>query len=328
MRSLSFLPRIGLRATAQMLSPGAKRGSLLVLIFHRVFPQVDPLLNSEPDAVRFATEMDLIASLFNVLPLSEALIRLKQNSLPARAACITFDDGYTNNLTVATPILKARNLPATVFISTGFSGGGRMWNDTVIETVRNAKGDLDLSKFDAGTYTLDSIASRRAAVDGILGKVKYLQPVERLARVNEIAAFVGNKLPDDLMMSQADLRSLRAEGIDIGAHTINHPILTRLNDDDSRREIYEGKRQLEDMIGEKVKLFAYPNGRPQRDYEARHVKIVRECGFEGAVSTAWGAARADSDSFQIPRVAAWDTNAIKYALRLIKSNIDPKAQSV
>jgi peptidoglycan/xylan/chitin deacetylase (PgdA/CDA1 family) len=300
----------------------------LVLIFHRVSWVPDALLASEPDAQRFADQMDLLSSLFTVVPLSEGVRRLREGSLPARAAAITFDDGYANNLEVATPILKLRKLPATVFVSTGFTGGGRMWNDTLIELVRAAPAELDLQKFDLGVYQLTSMAARQKTIDALIDKHKYLEPVERLARVNEVAAYTGFTLPNDLMMTEAQLRSLHAEGIEIGAHTIHHPILTRLDDDQARREILGSKHRLEEIIGAPVTTFAYPNGRPQRDYEARHVRIVRECGFECAVSTAWGAARRDSDPMQIPRVAPWDKAATRYGMRLVKAYLDPKATAV
>lgn len=328
MQALPPIARVGLRTAASILSPAGKRAALLVLIYHRVPAEPDPLLPSEPDARRFAAHMDLLASLFNVLPLSEAAARLKDGSLPARAACITFDDGYTNNLEVAAPILKARNLPATVFVATGFIGGGRMWNDTIIETVRAAKDELDLSKFALGAYALTSVAARRATINALIGKLKYLEPAERLQRVNEVAEHVGVELPANLMMSAARIRALHVAGIEIGAHTVNHPILTRLDDERSRTEILSSKRLLEEIIASPVTTFAYPNGRPSQDYEARHVRLVRECGFASAVSTAWGTASQGSDVLQLPRLAPWDRTAARFAVRLVKGYVDPAAKTV
>jgi peptidoglycan/xylan/chitin deacetylase (PgdA/CDA1 family) len=328
MQRLPLAAGFGFRAAAQFLSPAGARAKLLVLIYHRVFASVDTLLPDEPYAERFAADMDLLASLFNVLPLGEAVRRLQEGSLPARALCITFDDGYANNLTVAAPILISRNLPATVFVSTGFTGGGRMWNDTLIEMVRVAPTELDLSRFELGAYALTDIAARRVAIDALIGKLKYLEPQARLARVDEIAAHVGRELPNDLMMTETQLRELHAQGIEIGAHTVNHPILTRIDDDRARAEILGSKRRLEEIVGKPITTFAYPNGRPHRDYESRHVTIARDCGFDCAVSTAWGAATRRSDPFQIPRVAPWDRTAARFALRLVKAYVDPAATTV
>jgi peptidoglycan/xylan/chitin deacetylase (PgdA/CDA1 family) len=324
-KSLSALERGAFRALASVLSPSGVRGSLLVLMYHRVFAQRDPLLAEEPDAETFAAHMDLVRSLFNVLPLSEAVDRLKAGALPPRAACITFDDGYANNLTVAAPILAARKLPATVFVTTRYLNGGRMWNDTVIETVRHASEELDLTKLGLGKYVLDSMDARRAAVDELLKKLKYLEPSARLERVDAIAAHVGADLPRDLMLTDGQVRELRGAGIEIGAHTLTHPILTRTDDDRAREEIRRSKLELEDIVGERITTFAYPNGRPAVDYSAQHVAFAREAGFTAAFSTAWGRADRRTDLYQLPRVAPWDATAARFAARLVKTYVGPPA---
>ena len=88
------------RAILARLSPAGPRARLLILTYHRVLARPDPLLKDEPDAKTFAAQMDVLSSYCNVLPLPEAVARLKSGSLPSRAACITFDDGYANNLEV------------------------------------------------------------------------------------------------------------------------------------------------------------------------------------------------------------------------------------
>jgi peptidoglycan/xylan/chitin deacetylase (PgdA/CDA1 family) len=315
--SLSALQRAALACAGALVSPGGARGSLVILMYHRVLPEPDPLLADEPDARLFAAHMDVVRSVFNVLPLSEAVARLQSNSLPPRAACVTFDDGYANNFDVALPILAARKLPATVFVTTQFIGGGRMWNDTVIEVVRRAAGELDLTRFGLSRYALTDMASRRAALDAILGVVKYLEPAERMRTVEAIAAASGAELPNDLMASAEKLRRLHASGVEIGAHTLSHPILAKIADDDARREIADSKAILEDVIGAPVSTFAYPNGRPHQDYCQRHIELVRQAGFMAAVATARGCVRKGSDLFQLPRIAPWDRTAFRFAARMV-----------
>jgi hypothetical protein len=65
-----------------------------------------------------------------------------------------------------------------------------------------------------------------------------------------------------------------------------------------------------------VRLFAYPNGSPRRDYHAEHAALARELGFDAAVSAAWGAARAGDDLYQIPRFTPWDRADWRFGLRL------------
>jgi hypothetical protein len=109
---------------------------LSILIYHRVLPVPDPLFPTETTVESFDAQLGLLKSLFNVLPLPEAVARLKAGTLPARAASITFDDGYADNFTRALPILQKHGLHATFFIATAYLDGGRMFNDTVIESIR------------------------------------------------------------------------------------------------------------------------------------------------------------------------------------------------
>ena len=70
---------------------------------------------------------------------------------------------------------------------------------------------------------------------------------------------------------------------------------------------------------EPVTLFAYPNGKPGRDYLAEHVQMVREAGFRAALSTAPGAATYDADSLQLPRISPWQRTPGRFGLALARS---------
>lgn len=321
MNRLNPLQSVLLRSAGTVTS-GLGASSLLVLIYHRVLPEPDPLLPDEPDATGFAAQLDVIGSLFNVLPLAEAVRRLRAGQLPARAVCITFDDGYANNCEVALPVLKSRDMPATVFVAPGFLSGGRMFNDTVIEAVRRASCELDLTREGFGRYELPDDSARIRAIAAILPVLKYLPQAERMRRAAAIAERVGAELPDDLMMTEEQVRRLHGEGIGIGAHTVNHPILANVDEATARREIVESKSRLAEMIGAPITTFAYPNGGPARDYTARDVMLAREAGFELAVSTAWGAATAATDPLQIPRIAPWDRTAFRFGARMVRAQME------
>jgi peptidoglycan/xylan/chitin deacetylase (PgdA/CDA1 family) len=309
-----------IRLAGTLLSRTGCAASLLVMLQHRVLPKPDPLLPGEPDATFFASQIELITRHFNVLPLREALGRLRDGTLPARTVCITFDDGYADNCTVAAPILASRGVPATMFIATGYLNGGRMFNDTVLEALRRAPaGDLDLQALGLPCFELEDDAGRFRAASDIIASLKYLAPEERARRANAVAEHIGAPLPDDLMMNDAQVEQLAGMGFEIGAHTVNHPILTSVDEAIAWSEIERSRQLLEEITGAPVRSFAYPNGRPRKDYARGHVDLVRKAGFDVAVSTAWGAATAKSDELQIPRIAPWDASARRYAARMLRA---------
>jgi peptidoglycan/xylan/chitin deacetylase (PgdA/CDA1 family) len=193
-----------------------------------------------------------------------------------------------------------------------------MWNDTVIEAVRRAQGpSLDLSGVGLGVHPVAAIADRRAAVKALLTALKYRPLAERDELARGIALRVGGILPEDLMMTRDQVRALHNAGMEIGGHTVTHPILTRLAPQAAEREIADGKAALEAIVGGAIALFAYPNGKPAEDFAPDHVEMARKAGFRAAVTTSWGAARQSSDVFQLPRFTPWDRDPSLFGLRLL-----------
>ena len=301
----------------QWASPMGDRGRLSVLIFHRVLPQVDPLFPDEVHAQRFDAICGWLKLWFNILPLDHAVAQLKSGTLPARAACITFDDGYADNHDVALPILKKHDLAATFFIATGFLDGGRMWNDSIIESVRQCTTPvLDLSSLELGRHLLNSQEERRAAIAALIGQIKYRPIQERHELTERMHELAEVKAPQDLMMTSEQVRAIHRAGMQIGAHTVSHPILARLTDEQALEEILGSKRQLEQLLGERIGLFAYPNGKPGEDYVPRTVDMVRRANFDAAVSTQSGASRMGDDLFQIRRFTPWDQGRVRFGARM------------
>jgi peptidoglycan/xylan/chitin deacetylase (PgdA/CDA1 family) len=319
-----MIPRI----TKALLSRGSK-ARLSILIYHRVRPAPDEMFPGEVDTETFDWQMRCLRTYFNVLPLGTAVAMLQAGKLPPGAAAITFDDGYRDNYEVALPILQRHGLCATFFIATGFLGDGIMFNDVVIESFRRAtSAELDLREIGLGVYPLISSTQRRAAVEETLPKLKYVERRARAERVDRLAQIAGVNVPRELMMTEEQVRQLHRAGMEIGAHTVNHPILTALHVDDGRAEIEASREALSAITGAPVTLFAYPNGRPGVDYSAEHVEIVRQLGFSAAVSTAHGIASSDLDVFQLPRFTPWDRTPAKFVARLIRNSFNTEIESV
>lgn len=305
-----------------LLSPSGRAARLSILIYHRVLAEPDPLLPGVPDRETFRWQMRFIRRHFQPLPLDEAVHRLRNQQLPSRAICVTFDDGYADNATEALPVLRETGVPATFFVATGYLNGGRMFNDTVMETVRRLpQGPLDLGAEGLGAREIQTDADRRALTGELIMGLKYLAREQRQAKAAALAERFGVELPDDLMMRDDQVRQLADAGMTIGGHTLNHPILSQLPDVEAFEEIRQGKHALETLLDRPLSLFAYPNGRPGKDYGPEHAAMVRELGFDAACSTAWGTARCDSDLFQLPRFTPWDQTPFRFGLRLARNLI-------
>ena len=293
---------------------------LSILIFHRVFSERDDLFPGEPDATRFDALMAHVRRRFNVLPLADGIARLRRKALPTRALAVTFDDGYADNLAVAAPILRRHGVPATVFVATSFLDGGCMWNDMVCEACRRTThAELDLELIGLGRHAVGDIHGRRSLIQRLLDQLKYEALDRRDAMSRTISEAAGVPVPTDLMLDGAALRELVDYGIDVGAHTRRHPILAQTPDALAWTEITEGRMELESILGRPVNLFAYPNGKPDQDYTGEHVRMVREAGFDAAMSTAWGAASPSSDMFQLPRFTPWRFNPLGFDLLMMRN---------
>lgn len=302
------------------LSPGGRGAALSILIFHRVLATPDPLFPEQVDAARFDLILSWVRRCFTVLRLEQAIEMLKAGSLPPRALAVTFDDGYADNYTVALPILKKYEMSACFFIATGFLDGGRMFNDTVIETVRRFTGnEIDLGDLGLGRFAVRTIEEKRKTIDELLPKFKYLSLSMREKKVEDLRCSTRVGLPDDLMMTSAQVKALHLSGMTLGGHTRSHPILSHLDDVSAFEEISAGKCALEALLDEPISLFAYPNGVPSRDYTLRHVGMVRDAGFVAAVSTSSGVARLGNDVYQLPRFTPWDRTPIRFGLRMVNN---------
>ena len=312
-----------LRSLFSLLSPKGAQARLSILIFHRVLSEPDPLLPGEPDAASFDRLCAWVAEWFQVLSLDDAVACLKRGDLPARAMVITFDDGYADNHEVAMPILQRHGLVATFYVATGFLDGGRMWNDTVIESVRACQlPALDVAHLGINGLAklpLGDDAQRRAAIRALLGSLKYRPVDERLQLVHQVVEAVAAPLPGGVMMRSDQVKALRQAGMTVGAHTVSHPILLKLTAEQARREIDQSRQHLEAILGEPVRHFAYPNGVPGRDLSDATARIVKDLGFDSAVTTAWGAARMGADSLQLPRFTPWDRSRWKFGARLARN---------
>ena len=309
-----------MRGMWSFLAPSGPSARLSVLLFHKVPTVADPLASGELDLKRFEQMLDFVGENANVLSLSDANAALRRGILPQRAVALTFDDGYAEWIDNVAPALLKRGLPATFFITTGQFEGGVLWHERILAAVRALP--RHGAKLPAGLaqYTdLDLPNCRERLVERLQERLKYAPLNERLEAMEHLERQAISPLLLPPGFDANSVRNLHNQGFEIGAHTIHHPILNECTAKQARAEIAESKAELELIIGGAVHAFAYPNGRPGTDFSFDHVRMVKESGYQLAVTTSVGAAKASTDPFQLPRFTPWGLSNERMAFQLVRN---------
>jgi peptidoglycan/xylan/chitin deacetylase (PgdA/CDA1 family) len=288
-----------------------------ILTFHRVNDDHDPFLPALSTAV-FAARMAHIAQHYRVLAVEELVERVRQGTTPRNALALTFDDGYRDNLTHAAPILARHRLPATIFLATGYIGTPEVpWFDRVALAFKRSL-RMDVTLPGGQPLPLQTEGDRLAGLTLAMGWLKALPDEERRRAVERLEANLrprGLERPKRVMLTWEEVDALRGLGFSLGAHTVTHPILSRLTPERAREEIQGSKDAIERTVGVPVRAFAYPNGGPE-DYSSTTVRIVQECGFRCAVSTRRGLNGPATPAFELRRGDPWEAHLPTFALKL------------
>lgn len=310
---------------AATASFGFKGNKLGILIYHRVLRSNDWIRPHEPSVTAFDWQVSVLKKAFHILPLDQAIRHLASGRLPHRAVSITFDDGYLDNLENAVPVLKRHGASATFFISTGYDNSRSMWNDVILDAIRDTRRTvLNLPEYELPCLGLESYEQRLRAAESVIAKIKYKPWLEREAIALRISSILNTEIATDLMMKQDDLKRMSQSGMLLGAHTVNHPILTSLSDSELEAEVLRSKQYLEEIVDNPVTMFAYPNGKPGRDFKIEQRSLIEKLGFDLAVTTQWGCASPSTDPFMLPRFTPWDATPDRFALRLARNYLSPQ----
>lgn len=326
-----------LRQAAGWLKYQAAPGCL-VLLYHRVAESSSDRFRLNVTPRHFAEHLEVVRRYGRPVSLRQLIRSLRNGERPRRAVVVTFDDGYADNLHNAKPLLEQYEVPATVFITTGQTGSGRefWWDElerlllqpgTLPEMLRLRVGgsiyqqdlgeaadygeDAHARHRDWSCYTpeADDPGPRQRLYRELHQLLRPLPYEERQAVLNDLRALAGADpagRPTHHALSSDEVSRLAEGGlIEVGAHTVTHPVLSALPADAQRNEIRRSKIRLEEILNRPVTSFAYPFGGPC-DYTAETAAAVREAGFDCACSTITGVVRRDTDFFQLPRVIVSD----------------------
>jgi peptidoglycan/xylan/chitin deacetylase (PgdA/CDA1 family) len=239
---------------------------------------------------------------------------LRAGKLSGPAVVITLDDGYRDNLRAALPILRKYGAKAAVYVEAGAAFDRQLsWTHAYFWVIRHKSFELFLERYRALSADRDAI-QRLEAEAKAGGDLRYhlkrilkyhADPRDRDRVCEAILCEAGGdpkKIVDQIYLSPQELKELDGAGVEIGGHTVSHPILARCADGEVEREIVDGRRRLESWLGHPIRTFAYPWGR-KWDYDARAVKVLESERFVAGLSMDPGSNVAGADPLQLRRYA-------------------------
>ena len=307
--------------------------SLTVVNYHRIddpyragFDSFRPNVSATPQD--FERQMDYLAKWFNVVSLSDFVAWLDGGKdLPPYAALITFDDGYLDNYTSAFPILREHKFPALIFLTTGHIGTDApfYWDMAAYCFSHTENDHVTFPDRHVESWTnqkqLEQVSKNWIEV------MKTLPHAEKQIYVENLPVLLGVSIPagyfQKSMMNWDQVKEMQKGGIEFGAHTMHHPILTRISVEQVREEVMGSKSRIEEELGERVLGFAYPNGQAS-DLNAGIERIVAESGIKAAFTLLSGPSSLDEvkrDPFAIRRVFISHRHSLaEYALLLSPLN--------
>jgi peptidoglycan/xylan/chitin deacetylase (PgdA/CDA1 family) len=291
------------------------------------------------DPARFEEHLAVIREVSRPIRLMEVAAGVEGRALPRDWVAVTFDDGYRDNLDTAKPLLERYAIPATVFIASAYLDSDRpFWWDEVEEICLRTERLPDHLEVEVGdrrlTWSLvdpmvtstwretprqtlrvwPAPASARHALFQAL--FEELQPLPHELRSRVLGAIrEAADIPPaarSIMTSEEVLRLVDDGLLEVGAHTVTHPILTALPSQARVDEIRGGKDRLEELLRGPIECFAYPHGRLNRQV----AQSVRDAGITCAVTTVPRAVRTSDNPLRLPRLNVENWSGEELMLRL------------
>jgi len=299
-------------------------GGVVVLTLHRVLEDLDFEESNSPRGMivrrsSFEQMLEHLRARYKVLSLRGHPPSWEKTATRPRFA-VTFDDGWKDTSDVA--FLEAQRLavPMTVFICPGLLGKvSPFWPEKVARAWRFVQRDPELREKFLRICKVSSSNTGSAGdstdchgLESILNPLKELPVQERERVIDSIDKLMAEipsfppAAPIDRTMSWEDVSYLNRQGAQIGSHTYNHQILTRLSISEAERELADSKQVIERALGENCMAFSYPNG----DWSPEIRDLVIQGGYRQAFTTEIGIWTADTDPWLIPRVNIWEGSII------------------
>ena len=295
-------------------------GGALILGYHRVDDVTRDAYEVCVTPDHFSEHMDMVNKYTHPISLAKLAQCMKAGSPPPKSVAVTFDDGYVDNLYNAKPILEKYEIPATVFVCTGYVGR-EFWWDELERLVKSSQGDLDALQLQVGKSQFawnllkgspaPDARIRRKFCGALYNFLLRLDVEEQNDAMNTIRIWSGVPSQDatSRTLTHEELLQLADGGlIELGAHTRHHPMLPQLSLERQTEEIVSSKQDLEMWLGRKIDGFAYPNGKADENAK----RIVRKAGFAFACTSLHDVIRRGSDLHELTRFWQRDVDGERF----------------
>lgn len=235
-----------------------------------------------------------------------------KGNLPKKPIIITFDDGFEDNYSNAYPILKKYGLTATIFVTTeNLTTGDIFWYDYIAYLILNSQiGEFTLDSINKNFVIEEDQSSRHATLSLLLAELKKCPNESRLKAIQEMTDMFGgvyNDASDEIKslsrpFNWDNCREMHNNGIEIGSHSVTHPILSKIDSKSQHYEIHQSKATIEKHLNTQIDAIAFPNGHTE-DYTQSVLREVKAAGYNYACTFNKGINKLESlDKFQIARL--------------------------
>lgn len=282
---------------------------VVILFYHRFKERNETTVLSRLWVNSFAQQMLFLQNWCDVISLDELIEKIKnKEDISKPTVVITIDDGFRDNYDVAYPILKNLGLPATIYLTSGLIDTQEVpWVDEIgtalMETNLNS---LSLPEpFNTNVLAISTCEQKTAALHSIYKTLLYLEHDSKITLVHQLLEILNEGdeavTRKRIMLNWQEIREMNQNGVSFGAHTMTHPTLSRMSQEDAELEIYESKRIIERELECEVKHFAIPNGQDE-DFTEPLRDFCRQGLFTSITSTKFGYVTKFSDPYNLPRV--------------------------
>lgn len=267
---------------------------------------------------RFLRHLRYLKRRFSLESLSRAAELLSEpRALTEDRVVVTFDDGYAENYELAWPILRQERIPVTLFLTTGFLDGSELWFDFAGRSLE-AAGGLGAALPDEVRQALVNALGRWPPghpLDRCIEQLKYLPLETREQLLRRLRDARLPLAPAARPLSWQQVREMHADGVEIGGHTVAHPILSMLSAAQQEGEIVGSRNRIAEEIGATPTTFAFPNG-SDRDFDPTTLEHLRAAGFMSACTTVRGSNAPGCDPLTLRRIGVGSDSNFVLATRL------------